>query len=120
MRRCPLYGITIPFDRTPLAEHREIIEELVELGYTDVWSAEASGTDGFVPLAMAAAWAPSLRVRHRHRPVVHARPGDARDVRGDAGRGGTGPLRVRAGNLVRRDRGALERAGLLRALQEKP
>ena len=56
------YGITIPFDRTPLAEHREIIEELVDLGYTDVWSAEASGTDGFVPLAMAAAWAPSLRV----------------------------------------------------------
>ena len=56
------YGMTLPFDRTPLAEHREIIEELVDLGYSDVWSAEASGTDGFVPLAMAAAWAPSLRV----------------------------------------------------------
>jgi probable F420-dependent oxidoreductase len=56
------YGMTLPFDRTPLAEHREIIEELVDLGYSDVWSAEASGTDGFVPLALAAAWAPSLRV----------------------------------------------------------
>ena len=61
----------LPFDRTPLAEHKEIIEELVDLGYTDVWSAEASGTDGFVPLAMAAAWAPSLRLGTRHRPVVH-------------------------------------------------
>ena len=26
-------------------------------GYTDVWSAEADGTDGFTPLALAAAWA---------------------------------------------------------------
>jgi probable F420-dependent oxidoreductase len=56
------YGMTIPFDRTPLAEHRDILEELVDLGYTDVWSAEASGTDGFSPLAMAAAWTPSLRL----------------------------------------------------------
>ena len=36
--------------------------ELVELGYTDVWSAEANGTDGFSPLTLAAAWAPSLRL----------------------------------------------------------
>ncbi|HEV8063948.1 MAG TPA: LLM class flavin-dependent oxidoreductase, partial [Acidimicrobiales bacterium] len=56
------YGITIPFDRTPLADHKAVFEEIVSLGYTDVWSAEASGTDGFVPLAMAAAWAPTLRL----------------------------------------------------------
>ncbi len=56
------YGITLPFDRTPLGEHREIVEELVDLGYTDVWSAEANGTDGFVPLAMTAAWSSSLRL----------------------------------------------------------
>jgi probable F420-dependent oxidoreductase len=55
------YGITVPFERTPLAEHREIFEEVAALGYTDVWSAEASATDGFVPLAMAAAWVPELR-----------------------------------------------------------
>jgi probable F420-dependent oxidoreductase len=55
------YGITIPYDRTPLAEQRELIEEIASLGYTDVWSAEASATDGFVPLAMAAAWVPELR-----------------------------------------------------------
>ncbi len=56
------FGITFTFDSAPLAEHREIVEELVDLGYTDAWSAEASGTDGFVPLAMAAAWTPSLRL----------------------------------------------------------
>jgi probable F420-dependent oxidoreductase len=56
------YGMTIPFDGVPLAEHREWFEELVSLGYTDVWSAEADGTDAFTPLAMAAAWAPQLRL----------------------------------------------------------
>jgi probable F420-dependent oxidoreductase len=56
------YGITIPFDGIPLADHRPWFEELVELGYSDVWSAEADGTDAFTPLALAAAWAPDLRL----------------------------------------------------------
>lgn len=56
------FGITLPFDRTPLSDHRLIVEELESLGYTDAWSAEASGTDGFTPLALTAAWAPSLRL----------------------------------------------------------
>jgi probable F420-dependent oxidoreductase len=56
------YGITIPFDHVPLAEHRAWFEELVDLGYSDVWSSEAEGTDAFTPLALAAAWAPTLRL----------------------------------------------------------
>ncbi|MDE3203396.1 MAG: LLM class F420-dependent oxidoreductase [Acidobacteriota bacterium] len=56
------YGITIPFDGVPLADHRPWIEEVAELGYSDVWTAEADGTDGFTPLAMSAAWAPGLRL----------------------------------------------------------
>ncbi len=32
------------------------------LGYTDVWSAETDGVDGFTPLALAAAWSPSLQL----------------------------------------------------------
>ena len=56
------YGITIPFDGVPLAEHQSWLAELVELGYTDAWSAEADGSDAFTPLALAAAWAPSLRL----------------------------------------------------------
>lgn len=56
------YGITVPFDGVPLADHREWYEELAQLGYTDVWSSEADGTDAFSPLVLAAAWAPSLRL----------------------------------------------------------
>lgn len=56
------YGMTIPFDGTPLSEQREWMAELAELGYTDVWSSEAGGTDAFTPLALASAWAPSLRL----------------------------------------------------------
>lgn len=56
------YGITIPFDGVPLSEHKAWLEELVDLGYTDVWTAEADGTDAFSPLALAAAWVPSLRL----------------------------------------------------------
>jgi probable F420-dependent oxidoreductase len=55
-------GITVPFDGVPLHEHRSWYEELEALGYTDVWSAEAGASDAFTPLALAAAWAPSLRL----------------------------------------------------------
>ncbi len=54
--------MTVPFDRVPLAQHREWYDELVELGYTDAWSAESDGVDAFTPLALAAAWTPRLRL----------------------------------------------------------
>ena len=55
------YGITFPFDGIPLLGQREIVRELVDLGYTDLWSAESGGYDAFIPLAVAAQWAPELR-----------------------------------------------------------
>ncbi len=55
------HGITVPFD-VPLHEHRRWYELLVDLGYTDVWSAEVDGGDGFTPLALAAAWTPTLNL----------------------------------------------------------
>jgi probable F420-dependent oxidoreductase len=55
------YGITFPFDGIPLLEQRELVRELVDLGYTDLWSAESGGYDAFIPLAVAAQWAPELR-----------------------------------------------------------
>jgi probable F420-dependent oxidoreductase len=48
------YGITIPFDGVTLLEHREWFHRLADLGYTDVWSAEVDGADGFTPLTVAA------------------------------------------------------------------
>ncbi len=56
------WGMTIPFDGVPLHRQREWYVELADLGYTDVWSSEAMGADAFTPLALAAAWAPSLRL----------------------------------------------------------
>lgn len=62
MSHSPRHGFTIPFAKLPLSEHRDAYRELVDLGYTDVWSSEADGADGFTPLALAAAWAPELRL----------------------------------------------------------
>jgi probable F420-dependent oxidoreductase len=56
------YGVTVPFDGVSLADHRWWYEELVRLGYTDVWSAETDGADGLTPLALAAAWTPALQL----------------------------------------------------------
>jgi probable F420-dependent oxidoreductase len=56
------YGITFPFDGLSLLEQRPIIESLADLGYTDLWSAESNGYDGFTPLALASVWAPTLRL----------------------------------------------------------
>ncbi len=58
----PRYGITVPFDGVSLADHRRWYSELEQLGYTDVWSAETDGVDGFTPLALASAWTPSLQL----------------------------------------------------------
>ena len=56
------YGITIPFDGVPLLEQEDWIKELADLGYSDFWSAESGGSDGFTPLVLAASWATQARV----------------------------------------------------------
>jgi probable F420-dependent oxidoreductase len=74
MAGMPRYGMTIPFDGVPLADHRSWYEELAELGYTDLWSSEAGATDAFTPLALAAAWAPSMRLGTAIVPVYTRGP----------------------------------------------
>ncbi|MEY2568271.1 MAG: hypothetical protein QOE35_2800 [Actinomycetota bacterium] len=69
------HGMTIPFDGIPLSEHRELFQELADLGYTDVWSSEANGADAFIPMALAAAWVPSLRVGCAIVPAYTRGPG---------------------------------------------
>ena len=53
--------MTVPLPG-PLHTHRDGLAELADLGYTDVWSAEADAADAFTPLALAAAWEPRLRL----------------------------------------------------------
>lgn len=55
-------GMTVPFDGVALADQQEWIRELEALGYSDLWSAEANGSDGFTPLALASQWAPTMRL----------------------------------------------------------
>jgi probable F420-dependent oxidoreductase len=69
------YGITVPFDEVPLNEHAVWFGRLAELGYTDVWTGEANGADGFTPLALAACVAPSLNLGTAVVPVYTRGPG---------------------------------------------
>ena len=63
------YGVTVPFGGLSLHELKPWYEELVALGYTDLWSAEAGGHEGLVPLTLAAAWTPTLRLGTAILPV---------------------------------------------------
>jgi probable F420-dependent oxidoreductase len=56
------WGITVPFAGLPLAEHAELMQRAEALGYDDLWSAEATGLDGFTPLTLAAAWTERMRL----------------------------------------------------------
>jgi probable F420-dependent oxidoreductase len=54
--------MTIPIGGVPLSQHRDWFREMVDLGYTDLWSSESGAHDGFTPLALAVAWAPEMRL----------------------------------------------------------
>lgn len=69
------WGVTLPLTGVPLAAHRDIVRELTDLGYTDVWSAETNGTDAFTPLALAAEWNSELRLGSAIVPVYTRGPG---------------------------------------------
>jgi probable F420-dependent oxidoreductase len=56
------WGLTLPLNGLPLAEQRDLVASLPDLGYTDAWSAELNGVDAFTPLALASQWAPQLRL----------------------------------------------------------
>jgi len=69
------WGITMPLTGVPLAAHRDLVRELADLGYTDVWSMETAGTDAFTPLALIADWAPGLRLGTAIAPIYTRGPG---------------------------------------------
>jgi probable F420-dependent oxidoreductase len=68
------HGMTVPLPG-PLHTHRERLAELADLGYSDIWSAESDGADGFTPLALAAAWEPRLRLGTAIIPAYTRSPG---------------------------------------------
>ncbi len=56
------WGLTLPLPMTPLADHRPFVEQAETVGYTDLWTGETGGPDGFTPLALSAAWTESIRL----------------------------------------------------------
>ncbi|SDT77777.1 probable F420-dependent oxidoreductase, Rv3093c family [Actinoplanes derwentensis] len=69
------WGMTVPFNGVPLAGHAAVFTALADAGFTDAWSAEVNGTDGFTPLTLAAAWEPRLRLGTAIAPVFTRGPG---------------------------------------------
>ena len=55
-------GLTIPFAGVSLPDHEPLLRRADALGYHDLWSGEATGYDGFTPLALAAAWTERARL----------------------------------------------------------
>src|SRR5260221_10706390 len=51
-----LWGLTLPLPGISLADHEEHVRRAEAIGYTDLWSGETAGPDGFTPLALSAAW----------------------------------------------------------------
>jgi probable F420-dependent oxidoreductase len=56
------WGLTVPIPGLSLPQHERAIRAAEASGYTDVWSGETQQTDGFTPLALAAAWTEKLRL----------------------------------------------------------
>ncbi|WP_245673875.1 LLM class F420-dependent oxidoreductase [Actinoplanes rectilineatus] len=69
------WGMTVPLSGVPLADHAAVYTALADAGFTDVWSAEVNGTDGFTPLTLAAAWEPRLSLGTAIAPVFTRGPG---------------------------------------------
>jgi probable F420-dependent oxidoreductase len=56
------WGLTLPLPTLPLREHEEILRRAEAAGYTDLWTGETQGPDGFTPLALASAWTDQVRL----------------------------------------------------------
>jgi probable F420-dependent oxidoreductase len=56
------WGLTLPLPQLPLRDHAALVRRAEGAGYTDLWSGETNGPDGFTPLAAAATWTESARL----------------------------------------------------------
>jgi probable F420-dependent oxidoreductase len=56
------WGLTLPLPGISLADHEEHVRRAEAAGYTDLWTGETAGPDGFTPLALSAAWTERVRL----------------------------------------------------------
>jgi probable F420-dependent oxidoreductase len=56
------WGLTLPLPGLTLADHEALVKRAEAAGYTDLWTGETAGPDGFTPLALSAAWTERARL----------------------------------------------------------
>jgi alkanesulfonate monooxygenase SsuD/methylene tetrahydromethanopterin reductase-like flavin-dependent oxidoreductase (luciferase family) len=56
------WGLTVPLTGIGLQDNEELFRRAEAAGYTDLWSGETNGPDGFTPLALASAWTENVRL----------------------------------------------------------
>jgi probable F420-dependent oxidoreductase len=56
------WGLTLPLPGISLVDHEEHVRRAEASGYTDLWTGETAGPDGFTPLALSAAWTERMRL----------------------------------------------------------
>ena len=56
------WGLTVPLTGISLPENEEHFKRAEAAGYTDLWTCETNGPDGFTPLSLASAWTNEVRL----------------------------------------------------------
>ncbi len=56
------WGLTLPLPGISLGDHEEHVRRAEASGYTDLWTGETAGPDGFTPLALSATWSQQMRL----------------------------------------------------------
>jgi probable F420-dependent oxidoreductase len=56
------WGLTVPLTGIGLRDSEEHFKRAEAAGYTDLWSGETNGPDGFTPLSLASAWTERVRL----------------------------------------------------------
>jgi probable F420-dependent oxidoreductase len=56
------WGLTVPLTGLSLPDNADLLKRAEAAGYTDLWSGETNGPDGFTPLTLASAWTEKVRL----------------------------------------------------------
>jgi probable F420-dependent oxidoreductase len=56
------WGLTLPLPMQPLRDQADLVRRAEDAGFTDLWSGETQGPDGFTPLALASQWTARARL----------------------------------------------------------
>ena len=56
------WGMTYPLQGVKLSDHKELLQQAEDIGYTDAWTAEVDFNDAFTPMAAFAAWTRNTRM----------------------------------------------------------